>query len=197
MRMLSSAILTLALMLGPAVGQASAVTVRDLVMLSQAGLSDEVLVALIESDGSRFQLVADEILDLRRQGLSEKVIIAMLRTSRPAPEPAPARDGRGAVIDPARGDPAARPAEPVREPPVVTVTQQVEQRVEVVSDRVETVYVPVAIPILAHPVPLRRPPPEPVYWGWGGKRRPDTWDPTPPATKPPPAKPPSGGGGVL
>jgi hypothetical protein len=24
-----------------------------------------------------------------------------------------------------------------------------------------------------------RKPAEPVYWGWGGKRRPDSWDPSP------------------
>jgi hypothetical protein len=27
--------------------------------------------------------------------------------------------------------------------------------------------------------------PEPVYWGWGGKRRPDSWDPARGEVKPP------------
>lgn len=193
MPVVSRALLAVLLLLGVA-SQASAVTARDLVMLSQAGLSDEVLVALIESDGSKFTLTADDILDLRRQGLSEQVIVAMLRTSRVAPEPAAARDGPGPPLD-ALQPQAVQPEAAAPQPVVVNVTQQVEQRVEMAPERVETIYVPVAVPVVTHPIP-KRPPPEPVYWGWGGKRRPDTWDPTPPKAKPP-ARPPSGGGGVL
>jgi hypothetical protein len=196
MRVVSSALLAALVVLGAA-SQEWAVTVRDLVMLTQAGLSDEVLVALIESDGSKFELTADDILDLRRQGLSEQVIVAMLRAGRVA-RPAPARDGLPPppleVLQPAeQREPHTATAAPA--PVVVNVTQQVEQRVETARQRVETIYVPVAVPVVTHPIP-RRPPPEPVYWGWGGKRRPDTWDPAPTSAKPP-AKPPSGGGGVL
>jgi hypothetical protein len=61
---------------------AEAVSLRDLVALSQAGLSDDILVALVEADGDDFALDARRIMDLRAQGVSETVILAMLRVSR-------------------------------------------------------------------------------------------------------------------
>ena len=69
---------------------ALAVSTRDLVELSKAGLGDDVLVALIEADGTIFNLDAPKILELRAAGVTERVIIAMLRNaSRPAPAAAP------------------------------------------------------------------------------------------------------------
>lgn len=59
-----------------------AVSTHDLVELSRAGLSDDVLVALIEADHTVFNLDAPRILDLCAQGLSERVITAMLRSGR-------------------------------------------------------------------------------------------------------------------
>jgi hypothetical protein len=61
---------------------ALAVSTRDLVELAKAGLSDDVLVALIEADGTIFNLDAPKILELRAQGISEHVITAMLRSGR-------------------------------------------------------------------------------------------------------------------
>jgi hypothetical protein len=72
---------------------ASAVSTRDLIELSKAGLGDDVLVALVEADGTVFNLDAPKILELRRAGVSERVITAMLRNAprvAPAPEPADA-----------------------------------------------------------------------------------------------------------
>jgi hypothetical protein len=68
-------------------GIASAVSTRDLIELAKAGLSDEVLVALVEADGTEFHLDAPKILELRAAGLSERVIMAMIRNTRPAPSP--------------------------------------------------------------------------------------------------------------
>ena len=68
---------------------ASAVTVRDLVALSRAGLGDDILLAVLEADPTEFELDADTIIALRREGISERVLRAMLV----APEaPAPADD---------------------------------------------------------------------------------------------------------
>ena len=61
---------------------AAAVSIRDLVELSRAGLSDEVLVALIEADDTDFALDAPKILELRQEGVSERVITAMLESGR-------------------------------------------------------------------------------------------------------------------
>src|SRR5262245_59279013 len=95
-----SALLIAAVLLGPAAGLAFATTVEDLIKLKNAKVSDEVLIALIESDGSVFYLNADDIVALKQKGLSEKVITAMLETATkhrqaqakvtPAVPPAPA-----------------------------------------------------------------------------------------------------------
>ena len=58
-----------------------AVSTRDLIELSKAGLGDEVLVALIEADGTVFNLDAPKILELRAAGVSERVITAMIRNA--------------------------------------------------------------------------------------------------------------------
>jgi hypothetical protein len=62
-----------------------AVTVRDIVELSRAGLSDDILVALIEIDKSViFTLTTDQILELKHAGVSDRVVIAMIQQGRKA-----------------------------------------------------------------------------------------------------------------
>lgn len=171
-------VIALALLIGPAVGRAYAVTIRDLVELSKEGVSDAVLIALIETDGSRFKMSVDDIRSVRAQGLSDAVIVAMIRTR---PASAPLRDGAAdsiAALDP---QPAPQPvyqelrrSDPVViQSPPVTVTQTVTQRVEVEREREVPVYVPVYVAVPTKPVEVKKE--EPVYWGWGGQRRPDAW----------------------
>ncbi len=169
-------VFALALLIGPAVANAYAVTIRDLVALSKEGVSDAILVALIETDGSRFKLTPDDIRSAKAQGLSDLVIVAMIRTRAAS---APLRD---AVVDsmPAAPEPDPEPAVAPRiivQAPPVTVSQTVTQRVEVQRERSRVqqvpVYVPVYVPVPVRPVEVKKA--EPVYWGWGGKRRPDAW----------------------
>lgn len=171
-------VFTLALLIGPAVGSAYAVSIRDLVALSKEGVSDAVLIALIETDGSRFKMTPDDIRSVRNQGLSDAVIVAMIRTR---PIAAPLRDGAVESLEPApEAQPVAAPREPdtiVVQSPPVTVTQTVTQRVEVPREVVVReevpVYVPVYVAVPTRPVEVKKE--EPVYWGWGGQRRPDAW----------------------
>ena len=187
-------ILATGLVFGPGVRPASATSIEDLIKLKAnktTPVSDDVLVALIESDGSVFHLTADDIPALRQKGLSERVIIAMLLTAknaRPADvvEP-PAADvnqtGQADYLYREPGTPLA-PQPPV----VVNVTQQVTQTVESPRRETRTAYVPVYVPV-AVPV-VRQPPPAPVYWGYGGQLRPDAWRPANDPPKPAPdAKP--------
>jgi hypothetical protein len=64
---------------------AHAVSVADIEQLARAGLGDEVLVALVQTDNTVFPLDAPQILALRAAGVSERVIVAMLRNGRSAP----------------------------------------------------------------------------------------------------------------
>jgi hypothetical protein len=80
---------------------AHAVSTADIVQLAQAGLSDEVLIALIQTDNSVYPLDARRILELRDAGVSEAVIVAMLRNGRRPPDAgAAAGDGWAPAYEP-------------------------------------------------------------------------------------------------
>jgi hypothetical protein len=196
MRLALRLLLAFVIVAGPLAGRASAVTIKEL--LDYKGrLSDDILIALIESDGSIFHLSISDVASLRDKGLSDRVIIAMLKTAHrndpppattPSPTPsvaqtepppdafdAPPLDGPEQMYgmqEPAPEMPASQPAAPT-----VVPVQPPEQVVEYVP---YPVYVPVAVAVRQHPAPA----PQPQYWGWGGQRRPDSWPLTPaPAPK--------------
>ena len=52
--------------------------IADLVRLAQAGLSEEVLVAFVEASDVAYDFTADEIVYLKDNGISEKVILAAI-----------------------------------------------------------------------------------------------------------------------
>jgi hypothetical protein len=80
MRRLASAALFVVLTLTPAV--ASAVTVDQIVALSKAGISEAIILALIERDKTVLTIDPEQLVSLRRDGLSENVIVAMLKSGR-------------------------------------------------------------------------------------------------------------------
>jgi hypothetical protein len=82
-------VLTIAVILGAAVpARAGDLTLRDVIELHRAGLGDELLIAVIEVDGGPFALGLADIHDLKGDGVSERVIAALVRTGarRSAPE---------------------------------------------------------------------------------------------------------------
>ncbi|HVL69010.1 MAG TPA: hypothetical protein VM364_17265 [Vicinamibacterales bacterium] len=169
--------LALVLVLAPAVAHAH-VTVRDIVELTRAGLGEEILLALIEVHQPVFPVDSDTLKGLRDAGVPQKVIVAMVRSGRtPAPQPPPV------IVQP--------PPPPAQPAPQVVVIEREEPRVREIA-----VPVPVYVPVRVHPPrPQPQPQPaEPVYWGFGGKLRPDAWRPTtvmdvqPDAKVPPPQK---------
>jgi hypothetical protein len=167
-------------------GPAWAVSIADLVKLTAAGLSDDILVALIQSDGSVFALTADDVLSLRARGLSERVLLAMIRTRVvAAPEASGVGPPASAVDLPPPGiDPVPAPREIPEEvvhhvvasaapPPVVVFVEPAGRPREYQTVPVAVpVYVPVYVPVSGSPHKAAAPP---VYWGWGGERRPDAW----------------------
>ena len=92
------AVLPLFLVLALMPATASAVSVQAIVALSNSGVSDEVILALIERDKTIFTIEPEQLAALKRQGVSQAVVLAMLRSGRPQP---------GA---PAQADAAATPA---------------------------------------------------------------------------------------
>jgi hypothetical protein len=72
----------LLLILGFAPAAASAVTLDQIVALSKAGVSEPIILALIDRDKSVFAIEADQLAKLQKEGLSEKVLLAMLKSGR-------------------------------------------------------------------------------------------------------------------
>ena len=167
------------------VGRAEAVTLRDIVDLTKAGMGEEILLALIEVDGGIFRIDPETLTMLKREGVSERVILAMVKSGR------------------------MRPAEEALPPPVVEVAEAPAPPVVVIEHRDREVPVPVAVPVYVPVYPRRghfrdfdhrsadfphdgrrehAKPAEPVYWGFGGKLRPDAWQPAPWGRPPEPKK---------
>jgi len=65
-----------------AASSAWAISLRDIIQLSRAGVSDDVLIELIEIDETIFHLAPADLLDLKAAGVGDRVVIAMIRTVR-------------------------------------------------------------------------------------------------------------------
>jgi hypothetical protein len=189
------AVAAVVLLLTGAAARAETLTIRDIIELTKAGVSEEVLLALIDVDRGVYANDTETLKALKAAGVSERVMVALVRSGRerPLPEPSPPAASEGEVQPPA--------------PPVVVVEHHEPQVQQVV------VPVPVYVPVYTAPVHFHRglnarhrvrtidgtfvpsnyvpfspappvirqdvEPSPPVYWGFGGKRRPDAWAPSP------------------
>jgi hypothetical protein len=180
-RFLITAVAVLAL-----ASRADALTIRDVIELSRAGLGEDVLLALIDVDRGVYDIDTATLKSLKDAGVPEKVIVALVRSGRDR-----AADPPVVPVDPPAGLP------PAPEPQVVVIDHHQEPRVREVVVPVP-VYIPVdvsharrrrplnSVPVESTYVPFQSGPPlhppqprktEPVYWGFGGKLRPDAWKP--------------------
>ena len=166
-----------------------ALTVKEVIELSKAGVGDEVLLALIDVDQRVFTMDPATVTLLKSSGVSEPVIVAMIRS------------GRSQPVQPTAVAPEAAVPQPQPLQPQVVVIDHHDQSAQV---REVPVAVPVAVPVYvpfaaSHdrrervsttfttedgsllranvPVPRNCTKAEPVYWGNGGKRLPGTWEP--------------------
>jgi hypothetical protein len=68
----------------------SPLSVEEVVKLSQGGLSEELIITRIKKNGKPFDLSTDEILELKKLGVSDTVVKFLLDPSQPyAPPPPP------------------------------------------------------------------------------------------------------------
>lgn len=101
---------------------AGAVTVADIIELTRAGLSDDILVAVIDADRTVFSLDKDTILELKGAGVSRAVLLKMIKSRRefdataqdPASQPPQGPQQQVVVI-------GATPPPPAPEPTPVVV----------------------------------------------------------------------------
>ena len=61
---------------------ARAVTIDQVVSLAKAGVSEAVILALIDRDKTVMAIEPDQLVKLHRDGVSDKVILAMLKSGR-------------------------------------------------------------------------------------------------------------------
>jgi len=61
---------------------ASAVTLDEVTALARAGVTDTIILALIDRDKTVFTIEPGQIVKLQRDGLSEAVILALLKSGR-------------------------------------------------------------------------------------------------------------------
>jgi hypothetical protein len=171
--------------------RADALTIRDVIELSKANVGDQVLLALIEVERPVFSMDTATLKLLKESGVSEDVIVAMIRSGRTPP---PTLANAEPAVNPQPLDPTPNTQPPNPEPTVIVTPAPV--------------VVPVAVPVY-YPVPSFQTPAfrhdqvithtvvtddgsavrvretlppnctraEPVYWGNGGKRRAGTWEP--------------------
>jgi hypothetical protein len=73
-------LLTVVVVLTPA--RAAAVTLQEIIELTRAGVSDEVLIALIEVDRRVFPVDPETLSKLKKAGVSERVMVAIVKSGR-------------------------------------------------------------------------------------------------------------------
>ncbi len=88
----------LLLFLSVVASPAAAVTTDQVVALKKSGVSDAVILALIERDRTVFTIAPEQIVALQREGLSEALIIAMLRSGQEADEAARAESSYASAV---------------------------------------------------------------------------------------------------
>ena len=173
-------VLTVVLVVAPAVANAQNITVRDIIDLSKAGLAEQALVALVEVNPTVFPVDVVTLKSLKDAGVPAGVIAAMIRSGRTPLSPPPLSLPQPPEV------PAPGASSESAGPQVVVIDHRDEPRVREVAVAVP-VYVTVPVRRVHRDddqrlrLPVSHPagkPVEPVFWGWGGKLRPDAWKPS-------------------
>jgi hypothetical protein len=201
MRLLTRLVIAIVLLAGSA-SAAQAVTLKDLLDLKKAGISDPVILALIDSDGTIFKLTATEVRTLRDAGFDDKMIISILGTASKGREEI---NAQSAAVQDLWAAQAALPPQPLVEPvpgyperlPVVMVEAPTYATIPWYSyplvgnaygNRIDRATTQPGDFMFRGQSQYRPPDPPrpqqlPTYWGFGGQRRPDTWQPPGPGIK--------------
>jgi hypothetical protein len=107
----------------PATAQPTALTNADIIRLVEAKMSDEIILTMIQKSKTKFDLSTDGLVQLRKAGVSNRVIEAMMNPTAaapntPPPAPPPAKPAAAEVKNtppPAKEAPAASGPAPVHE----------------------------------------------------------------------------------
>ena len=92
-------VMTLALLAGLPLAASAQVTKEDIKKLTAAGISDDVILSYVRANGGVARLSADDVVELKQAGASEKLLTTVL-TSAPA---APVQEPRTNMVERQRG----------------------------------------------------------------------------------------------
>jgi len=168
--------------------RADAITLREIIELTRAGVGEDVLLALIEVDQRVFPTDPSTLTMLKEAGVSERVVVAMVKSGRtPAPQPertevtAPDPPAPQVIVVEHERPVVYQVAVPVAVPVYVAVGSRRHARFrDVPHSFPRTPFNPFGVSVSGVSDTVEPPKPrEPVYWGWGGKLRPDAWTPNP------------------
>lgn len=67
---------------------APSLTVDDICRLVQAGISEDLIIAKLRKNGKAFDLSTDELLKLKKAGVTDRILNVMMDPGQPAPAPA-------------------------------------------------------------------------------------------------------------
>lgn len=147
-------------------------TVRDVIALSRADLGEEALLALIEVNRPIFPVDVATLKSLKEAGVPTNVITAMIRSGRTPPPLAESLEVPEPPVAPQADAPQVIVIDHHEEPLVREVPVAVPIYVAVPTRRIRDDHHGVRLPVVRPSRPV-----EPVFWGWGGKLRPDAWKP--------------------
>jgi hypothetical protein len=162
--------------------------------LSRAGLGEDVLLALIDVNGGIYAIDPVTLKALKEARVSERVILALVRSGRErpiVPEPQPVVEPPVVQAPPPQVVVVEHHAPEVREVlvPVYVAVPTTRRHRSHRADHSQPTTLPPFIPFQSGVSTVKAPvhqPKEPVYWGFGGKLRPDAWgQPQKPQTPPP------------
>src|SRR5215467_4866953 len=85
-------------------------SVEEVLKLCQGGFSEDLIITRIKKNGKPFNLSTDELVALKKSGVSENVIKYLLDPSQPYSPPAPPPPPAPPAAPPVRTDGAAAPA---------------------------------------------------------------------------------------
>ena len=166
--------------------RARAVTLEDVVKLSQAGIGEVVLIELIKMDDIADPLTASRLRAFKGAGVSAQVLLVLLRSGRSADGHRPATAQRDESRRTTRSDGCRRRTRAACESAVTRIvlvptrpTRRIGGRQWAPGPRTALGFGGVSgfsslSTRTTGTVTSTRC--EPVYWGWGGKKRPGSWN---------------------
>ena len=88
---MKATVLALAFLAGLPLAASAQVTKEDIKKLTAAGISDEVILSYVKANGGVGRLSAEDVVELKQAGASEKLLTSVLSNSSPKEQrPAPA-----------------------------------------------------------------------------------------------------------